>query len=46
MTHYSVTTTARTDKIECGTRREAQELAERLSIETRYLWYMMIVAED
>lgn len=42
---YFVVNISTGEKIACTTRAEGRELAERLSIETRFLWYLMIEAE-
>lgn len=44
MKYYVVNMTT-SEKIACATRLEGRDLADRLSIETPFLWYLMIVAE-
>ena len=42
---YIVVNMTTKEQILTATRREGSELAERLSIETTYLWFLMIVTE-
>lgn len=39
---YTVVNMSTNERISCTTRDEGRELAVRLSIETPYLWYLMI----
>lgn len=45
MTQYIVVNMTTEEQIIVATRREGRDLAERLSIDTPFLWYLMIVAE-
>lgn len=42
MTTYFVVNMTTRETIACATRREARDLADRLSIETPHLWFLMI----
>ncbi len=42
MTTYSVVNMTTGERIMCATRREVRDLADRLSIETPHLWFLMI----
>lgn len=44
MTIYSVVNMTTGERIVCATRREGRDLADRLSIETPHLWFLMIEA--
>ena len=44
MTNYFVVNMTTGERIVCATRREGRDLADRLSIETPYLWFLMIEA--
>lgn len=42
---YIVVNMTTKEQIICTTRREGRDIAEKLSIETSYLWFLMIVTE-
>lgn len=42
---YIVVNMTTNEQILTATRREGRDLAERLSIETSHLWFLMIMAE-
>ena len=42
---YIVVNMTTKEEIICNTRIEGRDLAERLSIETKYLWFLMIVSK-
>jgi len=44
MTNYFVVNMTTGERIVCATRREGRNLADRLSIETPHLWFLMIEA--
>lgn len=44
MTNYFVVNMTTGERIVCATRREGRDLADRLSIETPHLWFLMIEA--
>lgn len=45
MSKYIVVNMTTNEQILTSTRREGRDLAERLSIETPYLWFLMITVE-
>lgn len=45
MTKYIVVNMTTKEQIIVATRREGRDLAERLSMESPHLWYLMMVAE-
>lgn len=42
---YIVVNMTTKEQIICATRREGRDIAEKLSIETSHLWFLMIVTE-
>jgi len=45
MTQYQVINMTTSEIILCNSRAEGRELAERLSIETPHLWFLLIVTQ-